>query len=67
MSIVQGAVEFPDPVAQKNCFVILRRLTEAWCNKDNHPPGFIEFLYTQVMYVNVCTLVMYAVPFDSKQ
>ena len=48
MSVVQGAVEFPDPVAQKNCFVILRRLTEAWGEKDVGPPGFVEFLYTQV-------------------
>lgn len=48
MSVVQGAVEFPDPVAQKNCFVILRRLTEAWGDKDTGPPGFLEFLYTQV-------------------
>ncbi|XP_037773095.1 exportin-T-like, partial [Penaeus monodon] len=49
MSVVQGAVEFPDPVAQKNCFVILRRLTEAWGDKDTGPPGFLEFLYTQVV------------------
>ncbi|KAG0723542.1 Exportin-T [Chionoecetes opilio] len=48
-SVVQGAVEFPDPVAQKNCFVILRRLTEAWGQKDSGPPGFVEFLYTQVV------------------
>ena len=48
MSVVQGAVEFPDPVAQKNCFVILRRLAEAWGEKDVGPPGFVEFLYTQV-------------------
>lgn len=51
MSVVQGAVEFPDPVAQKNCFVILRRLTEAWGVKDMGPPGFVEFLYTQVSHV----------------
>ncbi|XP_076057479.1 exportin-T-like isoform X2 [Oratosquilla oratoria] len=49
MSVVQGAVEFPDPVAQKNCFVILRRLTENWGEKDLGPPHFIEFLYTQVV------------------
>ncbi|MPC10363.1 Exportin-T [Portunus trituberculatus] len=50
MSVVQGAVEFPDPVAQKNCFVILRRLTEAWGEKDVGPPGFVEFLYTQTTF-----------------
>lgn len=62
MSIVQGAVEFPDPVAQKNCFVILRRLTETWCIKDNEPPGFIEFLYTQV--VPACFLAPLKTTFD---
>ena len=48
MSVVQGAVEFPDPVAQKNCFVILRKLTEVWAEKDSSPPHFVQFLYTQV-------------------
>ncbi|XP_064088049.1 exportin-T-like [Macrobrachium nipponense] len=62
MSIVQGAIEFPDPVAQKNCFVILRRLTEAWCDKNDHPPGFIEFLYTQV--VPACFLAPLKTTFD---
>lgn len=62
MSVVQGAVEFPDPVAQKNCFVILRRLTEAWGVKDAGPPGFVEFLYTQV--VPACFLAPLKTNFD---
>ncbi|XP_063847188.1 exportin-T-like [Scylla paramamosain] len=62
MSVVQGAVEFPDPVAQKNCFVILRRLTEAWGEKDVGPPGFVEFLYTQV--VPACFLAPLKTTFD---
>ncbi|KAK4305520.1 hypothetical protein Pmani_022598 [Petrolisthes manimaculis] len=62
MSVVQGAVEFPDPVAQKNCFVILRRLTEAWGVKDMGPPGFVEFLYTQV--VPACFLAPLKTTFD---
>ncbi|XP_042220195.1 exportin-T-like isoform X2 [Homarus americanus] len=62
MSVVQGAVEFPDPVAQKNCFVILRRLTEAWGVKDVGPPGFVEFLYTQV--VPACFLAPLKTTFD---
>lgn len=62
MSVVQGAVEFPDPVAQKNCFVILRRLTEAWGDKDTGPPGFLEFLYTQV--VPACFLAPLKTTFD---
>lgn len=62
MSVVQGAVEFPDPVAQKNCFVILRWLTEAWGEKDLGPPGFVEFLYTQV--VPACFLAPLKTTFD---
>ncbi|KAK7083729.1 hypothetical protein SK128_023939 [Halocaridina rubra] len=62
MSIVQGAVEFPDPVAQKNCFIILRRLTEAWCINGSEPPGFIEFIYTQV--VPACFLAPLKTTFD---
>lgn len=62
MSVVQGAVEFPDPVAQKNCFVILRRLTETWGVKDVGPPGFVEFLYTQV--VPACFLAPLKTTFD---
>ena len=29
-SVVQGAMEFPDPVAQKMCFTILSRMIETW-------------------------------------
>lgn len=29
-TIIQGAVEFPDPIAQKTCFIILTRLVELW-------------------------------------
>ena len=30
MTVVQGAVDVPDPVAQKACFVILRKLVDTW-------------------------------------
>lgn len=29
-TIIQGAVDFPDPIAQKTCFIILSRLVELW-------------------------------------
>uniref|UniRef100_A0A8D3CQJ6 Exportin-T n=1 Tax=Scophthalmus maximus TaxID=52904 RepID=A0A8D3CQJ6_SCOMX len=29
-TIVQGAVDFPDPIAQKTCFIILSKLVELW-------------------------------------
>ncbi|KAK7896758.1 hypothetical protein WMY93_022083 [Mugilogobius chulae] len=33
-TIIQGAVDFPDPVAQKTCFIILSKLVELWGGKD---------------------------------
>lgn len=29
-TIIQGAVDLPDPVAQKTCFIILSKLVELW-------------------------------------
>lgn len=29
-TVIQGAVDFPDPVAQKTCFIILSKLVELW-------------------------------------
>lgn len=29
-TIIQGAVDIPDPVAQKTCFIILSKLVELW-------------------------------------
>lgn len=34
-TIIQGAVDFPDPVAQKTCFIILSKLVELWGEEDN--------------------------------
>ncbi|KAL3204513.1 hypothetical protein MRX96_011519 [Rhipicephalus microplus] len=36
-TIIQGAVEFPDPVAQKTCFTILRKMVELWGGPDAEP------------------------------
>lgn len=48
MSIVQGSVEFPDPSAQKNCFLLLRKLVEGWGEQDQGPDNFTDFIYMQV-------------------
>lgn len=32
-TIIQGAVDFPDPIAQKTCFIILSKLVELWGEK----------------------------------
>ncbi|KAK6292276.1 hypothetical protein J4Q44_G00368600 [Coregonus suidteri] len=34
-TIIQGAVDFPDPIAQKTCFIILSKLVELWGGKDD--------------------------------
>lgn len=30
ITIIQGAVDFPDPIAQKTCFIILSKLVDLW-------------------------------------
>ncbi len=30
LTIIQGAVDIPDPLGQKTCFSTLRRLVELW-------------------------------------
>lgn len=52
MSIVQGAVDFPDPSAQKNCFALLKKITEEWGSSEDAPPNFVNFLYMQVSFVS---------------
>lgn len=29
-TIIQGAVDIPDPIGQKTCFIILSKLVELW-------------------------------------
>uniref|UniRef100_A0A0B6ZHY5 Exportin-T n=1 Tax=Arion vulgaris TaxID=1028688 RepID=A0A0B6ZHY5_9EUPU len=48
MSIIQGAVEIPDPQSQKCCFSTLRKLVELWGGKDPLP-GFPEFIYKEII------------------
>ncbi|XP_016101121.1 exportin-T [Sinocyclocheilus grahami] len=47
-TIIQGAVDFPDPVAQKTCFIILSRLVELWGGKDGLV-GFPDFIYKHIV------------------
>ena len=49
LTVIQGAVEIPDPQSQKACFVVLRRLVEAWSGDGNGVVGFSDFLYNQVV------------------
>lgn len=37
-TIIQGAVDFPDPIAQKTCFIILSKLVELWGERGCHLP-----------------------------
>ncbi|XP_054876695.1 exportin-T isoform X1 [Poeciliopsis prolifica] len=60
-TIIQGAVEFPDPIAQKTCFIILTRLVELWGGKDGMV-GFPDFIYKHI--VPACFLAPLKLTFD---
>ncbi|XP_076358684.1 exportin-T-like isoform X2 [Tachypleus tridentatus] len=47
-TIIQGAVDFPDPVAQKTCFSILRKMVEFWGGPDGEA-AFVEFMYKSIV------------------
>ncbi|XP_067120441.1 exportin-T-like isoform X2 [Centruroides vittatus] len=48
LTIIQGAVDFPDPVAQKTCFSILKKMVELWGGSDGIP-GFVDFIYKSIV------------------
>uniref|UniRef100_A0A2K6BH64 Exportin-T n=1 Tax=Macaca nemestrina TaxID=9545 RepID=A0A2K6BH64_MACNE len=57
----QGAVEYPDPTAQKTCFIVLSKLEELWGGKDG-PVGFADFVYKHI--VPACVLAPLKQTFD---
>lgn len=60
-TIIQGAVDFPDPIAQKSCFIILSKLVELWGGKDGMV-GFPDFIYKHI--VPACFLAPLKPTFD---
>ncbi|XP_075900076.1 exportin-T isoform X1 [Nelusetta ayraudi] len=60
-TIIQGAVDFPDPIAQKTCFIILSKLVELWGGKDGLV-GFPDFIYKHI--VPACFLAPLKPTFD---
>ncbi|XP_072257392.1 exportin-T [Pyxicephalus adspersus] len=46
-TVIQGAVDYPDPIAQKTCFIILSKLVELWGGKDGLV-GFADFVYKHI-------------------
>uniref|UniRef100_A0A665VER9 Exportin-T n=1 Tax=Echeneis naucrates TaxID=173247 RepID=A0A665VER9_ECHNA len=60
-TIIQGAVDFPDPIAQKTCFIILSKLVELWGGKDGMV-GFPDFIYKHI--VPACFLAPLKPTFD---
>ncbi|XP_022238268.1 exportin-T-like isoform X1 [Limulus polyphemus] len=61
LTIIQGAVDFPDPVAQKTCFSILRKMVEFWGGPEG-VAGFVEFMYKSI--VPACFLAPLKDTFD---
>ncbi|XP_033882929.1 exportin-T isoform X3 [Acipenser ruthenus] len=60
-TVIQGAVDFPDPIAQKTCFIILSKLVELWGGKDGLV-GFADFIYKHM--VPACFLAPLKPTFD---
>ncbi|XP_053270921.1 exportin-T [Pleuronectes platessa] len=60
-TIIQGAVDFPDPIAQKTCFIVLSKLVELWGGKDGMV-GFPDFIYKHI--VPACFLAPLKPTFD---
>ncbi|KAJ4922827.1 hypothetical protein JOQ06_006491 [Pogonophryne albipinna] len=60
-TIIQGAVDFPDPIAQKSCFITLSKLVELWGGKDGMV-GFPDFIYKHI--VPACFLAPLKPSFD---
>ncbi|XP_077981134.1 exportin-T-like [Glandiceps talaboti] len=48
LTVIEGAVNFPDPVSQKICFAILKKLVETWGGEDG-PAGFRDFIYKNII------------------
>ncbi|XP_061662329.1 exportin-T isoform X2 [Syngnathoides biaculeatus] len=60
-TVIQGAVDVPDPVAQRSCFAVLARLVELW-GGEGGMSGFGDFTYKHI--VPACFLAPLKPTFD---
>lgn len=56
-TIIQGAVDFPDPIAQKTCFIILSKLVELWGEKTNCLDYWFFSLQCFLVFMFRCVLI----------
>jgi exportin-T len=49
VTVIQGAVDIPDPQGQKVCYGILRRLIEIWAGKEGGMNGFADYVYDSIV------------------
>lgn len=49
MSVVEGVVQIQDPVTQRCCFCILRKLVESWGSGTEGIVGFLDFVYKNIL------------------
>ncbi|XP_065829069.1 exportin-T-like [Oscarella lobularis] len=64
LTLVHGALDFPEPSTQKYCFSCLKKLVEVWGGGTSSVPGFDEFIYKNI--IPACFVAPLKATFDLK-